>query len=269
MKSIDTRRIIIYIAVLALLIFLHSFQIIAPLENLVIRMISPLFSGFYSLSSNLRISYNVQTDKRNLWNVIKEMEARDLQLENENVKLKMLEEENQKLREHLNFKTSRNQRLILGNILSAGGLDNPGNLDQSIIIDKGSADGLAPGLAVVSSQGVIIGKVSEVKDNFSQVRLNTNDQCKLAATILNQDKTSGITEGDMGLTVKMKFIPQTMELKIGDIVVTSGLEENIPRGLIIGKISQTDKENNGLWQNATIEPLVNLDNLVIVSVLLP
>ena len=71
------------------------------------------------------------------------------------------------------------------------------------------------------------------------------------------------------LTVNMVFISQTEKIEIGNIVVASGLEKNIPRGLVIGRVSKVEKESNELWQSAVIEPIANLDELIIISVLLP
>ncbi|MBU0619941.1 rod shape-determining protein MreC, partial [Patescibacteria group bacterium] len=82
-----------------------------------------------------------------------------------------------------------------------------------------------------------------------------------------EDVTMGIIEGEFGLTIKMDFIPQNKRINNEDIVITSGLEKNIPKGLVIGKITRINKNNNEVWQNAIIEPLADLDNLIIVSVL--
>jgi rod shape-determining protein MreC len=157
----------------------------------------------------------------------------------------------------------------MGNIISAGGQDGFLSRNQTVIIDKGSHDGLVFGLAVVSSQGMIVGKIAEVKDDISIVNLITNPACKLAATILNSEKTMGVAEGEFGLVVKMNFIPQNTNITQSEIVITSGLEQNIPRGLVVGKITQVLRISNELWQNATIEPLVNLDNLIVLSVIVP
>ena len=157
----------------------------------------------------------------------------------------------------------------MSNVIARGDQSDLTSIPQTIMIDKGKHDGLYPGLAVVSSEGIIVGKIVEVKDEISEVFLSNNSECKLAATLLNESKTSGITEGDLGLTIKMNFIPQDIDIKIGDIVVTSGLEQPIPRGLVIGSVLGVDKENNELWQTATIEPLLDAGALTIVSVILP
>ena len=164
----------------------------------------------------------------------------------------------------------------MANIISRGELEGDVANSRSVVIDKGLRDGLFAGLAVVSfvgpgdsSQGVIIGKIVNVKDNLAEIYLVTNKNCKLAAAILGEEKTSGIVTGELGLTSKMEFIPQTENIKEGDLVATSGLEQNIPRGLVIGRVTKVIKENNEVWQSATIEPQIDLDSLSVISVLLP
>jgi len=157
--------------------------------------------------------------------------------------------------------------LIVGNILSRGSLISD-SYEKNIIIDKGKSAGINLGAPALNSQGIVIGKVVEAKDDSAEICLITNSECKIAAALQNNEKTVGIASGQHGLTIKMDFIPQTVALNEGDIVVTSGLEPNIPRGMVIGKISKIDKESNELWQSATIEPLLNFDNLVVVSVLI-
>ncbi len=269
MLKIDKKYTVIFVAVIGLLVFLHLTKILLPAENLLRTIINPLLGKFYSISTDLRTGYSEQTDKRNLTNEVKRLEIRARELTVENARLKSLEEENQILREHLRFSNSHDYDFVLANVISRGEIADLPSRNQILIIDKGTKHGLSLGLPVLSSQGIIIGKIAEVKDNVSKVNLTTDSQCKLAATIQNRDKTLGVAEGELGLTIIMNFIPQTEGVEIGDIIVTSGLEEKVPRGLVIGTVSQVLRESNEVWQSTAIEPLASLDGLVIVSVLLP
>ena len=98
--------------------------------------------------------------------------------------------------------------------------------------------------------------------------MTTSPGCKLAAAIQNQTKAQGITDGDLGLTIKMNYIPQLEKISLGDTVITSGLGDKIPRGLVIGKVIEVVSESNEVWQGATIEPLVNLNTLTVVTVII-
>ncbi|MBU0722463.1 rod shape-determining protein MreC [Patescibacteria group bacterium] len=277
MLKLNIKKYIIIATVILLLIFLHYVKLLRPIESFLNQHLKPIFSSFYSLSANINKTYLTETQKQDLAAELKQAEEKINQLIAENVKLRFLEEENLVLRKHLNFFNKDNRRYLMSNIISRGeliGASSQGN--QSVLIDKGWADGLFAGMAAISStaygtssQGVIIGKIVNVKEHIAEVYLVTNKNCKLAASIFGENKTSGIASGELDLTVKMNFIPQTENIKAGDVVATSGLEQNIPQGLIIGRVTKVNKENNEVWQTATIEPMVDLDTLSIVSILLP
>ena len=259
-----------------LLIFLHFVKLLGPVESFLNQSLKPIFGGLYFLSANINKTYLRETAKQDLAVELKQAKEEINQLTAGNVNLRFLEEENSALRKHLNFLRKDNRRYLMANIISRGELTGGSEGKQSVIIDKGSKDGLAAGLAVVSStalstssQGVIIGKVASVKEQIAEVYLVTNKNSKLAASILGENKTSGIASGELGLTIKMDFIPQTENIKAGDIAATSGLEQSIPRGLVIGRVVKVSKENNEVWQTATVEPLIDLNGLSIVSILLP
>ena len=157
----------------------------------------------------------------------------------------------------------------MANIISRGDIGTTQQRMGMITIDKGSQDGIQAGLAVLSGAGTIVGKVSRIGLNISEVLLLNNRDCKLATKLLNAERTNGIVQGDLGLTLKMEFIPQSIELTQDTLVVSSGLEATIPAGLVIGKIVKVFKENNELWQQAIVEPLVDPTNLLMVSVIIP
>lgn len=258
-------------AVIALLIFLHFLGVLSPLESVLGRYLSPVYGKIYSWSSHIRIVFNEQSDKQNLLKDLEDMKNKVNELTVENASLKSLEQENETLREQLNFFKTNNYHYVMANIIAKGEL-NSAEKGQTIIIDKGSKDGIFAGLPVISgngAQGLVVGKVNSVKEHLSEVYLATNQNCKFAIALYNQSKTSGIARGELGLTIKLDYISQSENIKVGDIVVTSGLEQDIPRGLVVGKITSITKENNELWQNAVVEPMVDLDNLIMVSILVP
>ncbi|MBU0637052.1 MAG: rod shape-determining protein MreC [Patescibacteria group bacterium] len=276
MLKFSVKKHIIVGAVVALLIFFHFIGILSPFESTISYWLSPLFRNFYSFSSGLRLTYNEHINKSDLTSRIKQLENQLNKSIIDNVKLKILEEENQALRQNLKFLIKSQYHYAMANIISRGEPIDLVKGNKIIIIDKGSDDGLFPGLPVVSSdfygsenQGLIIGKIVTVKNNLSEVCLLNNQNCKLAGSLLGQTKINGIVSGELGLTVKMEFIPQTQKINKGDIVVTSGLEQNIPQGLVIGKVIDIVKNNNELWQSSILEPLINFDDLIIVAVLLP
>lgn len=267
--KIKHKKIIKYIAVIALLVFLYTIGLLGPLENIISRVLNPVFFRVQSASSFLNQKYQEQTSKIDFAQTIDDQQAEINRLLSQNADLKIAKEENAIMRQYLDFFSKHAYKRVLAGVIARGNISDSADHIEVISIDKGANDGLYPGLVVINEEGIVIGKISKVKEAISEIQLVLNDDCRIAATILGDNKTSGIVEGRLGLTMQMGFIPQTKDIKKGDIVVSSGLEELIPRGLVIGQVSSLIKENNELWQEAVLDSSVDLDELLIVSVLLP
>ncbi len=261
MKHFITKRFFWFIAVLGLLIFLHFTTILEPIESGVVRFISPLFSSSYSAAIKAQNFYVNFKQNQALKEKIKNLESQISQLAVDKAKLKKLEEENEQLRGYLGFVKNKKVKYVMANVVS--------RQDNLLTIDQGQDQKIRNGLVVVNKDGVVIGKIIKIKPQLSQVALVTDKHCQLAASIINAQKTSGLAKGELGLTISMDFIPQTETIKPNDLVITSGLEADIPRGLPIGRVVKVEKSSNQLWQKAVLEPIVNLDHLTMVMVLLP
>ena len=257
------------IVVAGLLIFLHFIGVLSPLERFIVKTSQPIFSKLYSLGSDWRKGYNQKNSQVDLNAKVSNLENELSALVVANARLKDLEDENQRLREYLNFFSQQKMNYVLAKVTSQENFLDAVKYGQNIIINQGRASKLIPGLAVINGQGVVVGKVLEVEENSARVCLLVNNSCKLAVSILNQNRTIGVTEGSLGLTVKINFVGQTEKISQGDIVVTSGLEKDVPAGLVLGRVSQINNNENDVWQNINVEPLVNFDNLGVVSVVLP
>jgi len=256
-------------AIIGLLLFFHWLGWLAPLENGLTRLLRPSLNLAQQTSSQANQFYNQGLDKQDLLKLAQSLEAENKQLLMANAQLSYLKEENEILRQHLRFFENNNFNYLLARVMIKQlPLNKSGEISQ-ILIDRGSQQGLITGLAVLDSQGLIIGRVGQVKKYSAEVSLLTDNHCRLAVTIQQTNRVMGIAQGQAGLTVSLDFIPQTENIAVNDLVVTSGLEANLPAGLLLGRVSQVDKASNELWQQAIIKPLGQLSNLSLVSVLLP
>lgn len=253
--------------IIVILIALHFLKILSPIENAITYIIGPISSSLLSISSNIANTYTNYSEKKDFINSLNQLEITNNELIIENQELKYLLTENKELRQLLDFKESAQEKLILANIITKP-FSSP-ILNSGMIIDKGAKDGLSEGLIVLDSIGMVVGKITKIDDHISEVCLLTQKKCEFAAMVQNQDMTSGLTSGELELTTKMNYIPQNKSIKLQDIVVTSGLEANIPAGLILGKIIQIFHETNDVWKSVIIEPTTNLDKISIVSIILP
>ncbi len=263
-KKIFTQKRIIISIIVLLFFSLYFFGFLQTLE----KGLQSFFNwSSYQLAS-IRPSENFYECQESE-EIINSLQAQVTQKTIDEANLEILKEENKQLRKYLDFYEENEYGMVLANLASKEIDFGSRNQNFNLIIDKGSSDDLIPGLVVINENGAVIGKITDVKEASSQVCLITAPDCQLAATILNQDRSVGITDGELGLTVSLDMIPQTEEINIGDIISTSGLSELIPRGLVIGRVNKVEKKTNEIWQKAIIEPDISLNNLNILSVIIP
>ena len=262
------KSLLIFLVVLILLLFLHGVGALRPLENALVWLTKPVATRLHDWGAGFNRSYSERRAKTDLTARVAALQNEVAQLTVNQAGCQDLSAENQKLRSQLQFLNNNNYRAVSAALI-AQDLDNQGEGNQVIIINRGAKDGLRVGLAVVGSDGTIVGKISDVKDLTAQACLVTSPNCTLAAAVQNDTRTVGVTDGDLGLTVRMDYIPPAEKLSVGDIVVSSGLGGNIPHGLVIGRIKSISNPSNEVWQSATIEPLENFSDLTVVAVIIP
>ena len=123
------------------------------------------------------------------------------------------------------------------------------------------------GSPVITQDGIFVGTVVAVEGNVVNIRLLDDGNTKVGAALLNQEKTVGIAEGGFGKSIRMNFIPQNEKVVAGDIVVTSGLTQEIPYGLPIGVVEAIEKEPYEPFQSAVLSPLASSNSLQILSII--
>jgi rod shape-determining protein MreC len=262
------KNFLIPLFLLAALIVLHYSGLLTPVENTVSRALNPVTSKVYSWGVNIKGFFYPSFEERELQQDIEDLKARVNELNAENAELVAVKKENERLREYLEFTKEEELEQKMARVVSRGVFMKADRRNESILINKGESDGLEKGMVAVNSQGIVVGKISGVRSSVSEVELITDEECELAISIQNQEGTMGIARGEMGLTVHIDYIPQTQDISKGDRVVTSGLEENVPAGLIIGEVKKVESKSNDVWQTAVVEPLIDLEELTMVAVVL-
>jgi rod shape-determining protein MreC len=176
----------------------------------------------------------------------------------EMVRMRELEQENEDLRNLLGFKSTRpNLQLMPVRVL---GTDATGLID-TIIIDKGSTDGIREDMAVITWRG-LAGRVIRVEPTTAFVLLVTDVSSSIAARTQDPNsRASGIVGGRKEGGLVMKHILQQELIQTGDLVITSGLGGSLPEGLPIGKVVRVQKRNIEMFQEAILEPSVDTTKL--------
>ena len=134
-----------------------------------------------------------------------------------------------------------------------------------IIIDKGSNDGLRRGMPVVTDQG-LVGRVDAVISSAARVQLIT-DPASVINVRLEKTGREAQLIGTISGGLALDLIPQDVGINPGDVVLTSGLGGGYPTDLIVGQVLTIRKQDSDLFQQATIQPVVDFAQLKIVLII--
>ncbi|MHB0868598.1 MAG: rod shape-determining protein MreC [Chloroflexota bacterium] len=176
----------------------------------------------------------------------------------EMVRMRELEQENEDLRRMLGFKQS-NPKLQLLPVRQLG-TDATGILN-TIIIDKGSNDGIREDTAIITWRG-LVGRVIRAEPTTAFVLLVTDISSSVAARVQDPvSRASGIVGGRKEGGLIMRHILQQELIQTGDLVITSGVGGSLPQGLPIGKVVRVQKRNIEMFQEAILETAVDTSKL--------
>ncbi len=167
---------------------------------------------------------------------------------------------NERLKKLLLLKTSIKIPSVAANVIG----EESAAWYKTVIIDRGSVDGLAEGMPVVATAGVV-GRVIKVTVNSSRVLLMTDHASSISA-LIQRSRARGVVKGH-GESCVLEFTPRGEDVKTGDTVVTSGIGGIFPKGLILGDVTMVRRGEYGMFQSIDIKPAVNISRLEEVLVL--
>lgn len=242
-------------------IVLHPTGYLQPVENVIFTVLAPLQYSFHWLS--VRIAHGVQTlrDLRTLQSRIQELQDTVDRLMIENVRLREAEIERTILREQLQFKLANpTYELLAAEVIGR----DPSNLLQYIIIDRGANDGVAVGMPVVTARG-LVGRVTSVYPQSARVMLLTDPASSVNA-LIQSSRATGVVQGQGQRGLVMRYIEQSEQVAVGDVVLTSGLGGNFPKRLVIGQVTAVKRNDVEMFQEVQVQSAVRFDRLEIVLV---
>jgi rod shape-determining protein MreC len=139
-----------------------------------------------------------------------------------------------------------------------------GAFSRSLWINKGSAHGLKPGMPVMVSQGVI-GRITDISWHNSKVMLLI-DQSSNVDALIQRTRAQGIVRGAGTRDCVMRYVSKTQDVREGDLVLTSGLSNIFPRGLLIGRVSHVGRTDFGLFLQINVVPFADFASIEEVMV---
>jgi rod shape-determining protein MreC len=217
-------------------------------STFVIRTVQGVFQGYIFL---------VHLQKENVM-----LKQRIAQLEKENHEMREMALAHERLKRLLQFREKIPLSVVAAKVIG----QDPSSWFKSVTINKGEKDGVRQGMAVIAPEGVI-GQILKTAPYHSTVLLLT-DYNSAIDSIVQRTRAKAIVEGKGENRCQLKYLLRTEEVAAGDIVVTSGLGGNFPKGLMVGEIRSVDKKGHGVFQYAELVPSVDLTKLEEVLVIM-
>lgn len=184
-------------------------------------------------------------------------------LEIERQRLLEAEATNRQLQKLLDFRAELPAGAITASIIGGSAT----SWFQSCVINKGSADGVRKGMAVATPLGVI-GKVVAVTGGTAKVLLLTDPNSGIDVYV-QRTRSRGIVSGSLDSGTVLKYVKRSEDIQEGDRLVTSGMDNVFPKGLLVGTVIKVRKQNRGLFQSIEVWPaaqVARVEEVLVVGV---
>jgi rod shape-determining protein MreC len=184
-------------------------------------------------------------------------------LENENEALREIEGEYQLLLDLFNrAKETPEFRRLTASVIAY----DTSPIFRSIIIDKGTDDGVFVGMPVENARG-LVGQVFRSTGSSAMVILITDNISSVPARLGDSRATGIVRGGGLGEDVTLDWVDLEAQIEEGEVVFTSGLGGKFPEDLVIGRVLSFERSEADLFQQAVIRPAVDFGSLEIVFVI--
>ncbi len=257
-------RLLVFSAICLALLLVDRSGRLAGVKGLLLRPILPLQAGLTTVANGMQSAVSLVQDLSALRQRNLDLQALADQLTIENVRLRDIEVENESLRSLLGFRQSNPTFAVRGGQIVGRVVGRDPNLLQYLVVDLGARQGIAAGMPVMSDVGMV-GRIVEVNANSSKVLLITDANSAINA-IVQGSRVLGVVQGVDGGNPRMKYLAQDATISPGDIVLTSGLGGNLPKGLVIGQIVKVSHRDYEMFQEAEVRPTVNFGRLELVLI---
>jgi len=255
------RTLAVVSLVVLILMALHFLGWLRPIESGVTYVFEPVVRGVHSVGQRIGNAFSLIGGIANLDDENKSLAKQLAVSQAEVARLKDQQAELADLRERLNAPLDQEIKTEVAAVIGHDAITGT----KRLIINRGSRDGLQENMAVLSSGGVLIGRINKVLAGQAEILLLTDDRSAIPSRIA-ESRATGITHGELGLGLKMTDIPQQDTVNPGDLVVSSGLGAEMPKGLVIGSVESIDSTANALFQVAHVRPLSEINQLEFVHV---
>ncbi len=234
-------------------------------ESIGTRVVAPLEFGLARAASGIGQFIGTIQHAGDLAGQSQVYRERIDRLEAQMVQMRELEIENRDLRELLGLRA----RAPVGSLLPVSVIArDPLGVVQAVTVDRGLDDGVVLNSPVIAWKGVV-GRVVEAHPTSAKVLLATDVNSAVSVRIQDPaSRATGLARGVGDGRMLLQYVTRSDELHTGDLAITSGIGGVFPSGLVVGRVVQVRQRDFEVFQEALVEPAVDMRNLERLYVLL-
>lgn len=270
MRWFDKKTVVLcvaFITVFLLVISAARLQNRYPLmSSIAASLMAPFDYVFSGIAGGIQQGTGFTRDVATVFRENQTLRAENQELRHVVFQLTEKAAENERLQAMLEFRT----KSVAFQMKAAAVIGrDPGVLSYSLMINKGTRDGIGVNMPVVTHQG-LVGHVMEAYAGTAKVRLLVDSGSSVASMVQRpQSRAVGIVEGypAQASVLRMKNLMRDGDVVIGDKIMTSGLGGIYPKGLLIGEVTDVVDDEGGLLKNAMIRPAIEFSRLEEVFVI--
>ena len=255
-------RVVLIVALVltALLVTISALTGVNLPDMFTQNVLSPIKTGAAQLLDQAENLYGYVFEYESLVAENEALKQQIAQMQDDNRNADFLERENQRLRDALELKTSHEDfSLVDGYIISRSSTE----WTSTVTINQGSNVGIEVGMCAITTNGEVVGLVSEVGINYAVVKTILDSSLEVSATIASSGYNGmvkgGYSSGLDGM-LRMDYLPSSSVIRNNDQVVTAG-SVIYPRNLILGYVADAGYDDTGVAKYAILRPAVDLGAL--------
>lgn len=264
-KHLLKKQSILFLIAFGLLLGIMTFippKILSPVRSLLNTLTVPFQNLFAWSAYEVRSVTEVLASLRSLKQENERLHQSLQHFAGLQARALLLEEENAALRTIANIEARPDRSTVTGEVI---GHDEQGPT-TSLRINRGTQQGVQPGMAVVIGNDALIGTITHVDWLTAEVRLLSHPE-SLVAVRVDGIKSEAIVRGDHGVGLLLDLARSNEPIAPGATVATMSMDSHIPAGLLVGTVDTLRLTNDQLFQQAVVIPPVRADQVRFVTII--